>query len=59
MHMLNVGQVQADCAKSVRNPVFDKGGLKSPDNAQISLGDVSVQPPRVPYSAIKAFQAGS
>jgi len=33
---LNVGQYE-DCAKSVRTGIR-KGGLKSPDNAQISLG---------------------
>ncbi len=49
---LNIGKYE-DCAKSVRNGIR-KGGLKSPDNAQISLG-MCLYNLREYRNAIKAF----
>ena len=50
---LNTGQYD-ECAKSVRNGIR-KGGLKSPDNAQISLG-MCLYNLRQYQGGIKAFQ---
>ena len=50
---LNVGQYE-DCAKSVRTGIR-KGGLKSPDNAQISLG-MCLYNLREYRNSIKAFE---
>jgi tetratricopeptide (TPR) repeat protein len=50
---LNVEEYE-DCAKSVRNGIR-KGGLKSPDNAQISLG-MCLYNLREYRNAIKAFE---
>ena len=50
---LNVGQYE-DCSKSVRTGIR-KGGLKSPDNAQISLG-MCLYNLREYRNSIKAFE---
>ena len=50
---LNIGEYE-DCSKSVRTGIR-KGGLKSPDNAQISLG-MCLYNLREYRNAIKAFQ---
>jgi tetratricopeptide (TPR) repeat protein len=49
---LNIGEYE-DCAKSVRTGIR-KGGLKSPDNAQISLG-MCLYNLREYRNSIKAF----
>ena len=54
--LLNTGEYQ-ECVKSVRNGIR-KGGLKSPDNAQISLG-MCLYNLRQYNDAIKAFQAAA
>ena len=54
--LLNVGEYQ-DCVKSVENGIR-KGGLKSPDNAQISLG-MCLYNLRQYNKAIRAFEAAS
>jgi tetratricopeptide (TPR) repeat protein len=54
--LLNTGEY-TECAASVRNGIR-KGGLKSPDNAQISLG-MCLYNLRKYRAAIDAFQAAS
>ncbi len=53
---LNTGKYD-ECVKSVRNGIR-KGGLKSPDNAQISLG-MCLYNERQYQDAIKAFQVAA
>jgi len=53
---LNTGDY-AECVKSVRNGIR-KGGLKSPDNAQISLG-MCLYNERQYQDSIKAFQVAA
>ncbi len=53
---LNTGDY-SECVKSVRNGIR-KGGLKSPDNAQISLG-MCLYNERQYQDAIKAFQSAA
>ena len=53
---LNTGEY-GECVKSVRNGIR-KGGLKSPDNAQISLG-MCLYNERQYQDAIKAFQVAA
>jgi len=54
--LLNTGEY-AECATSVRNGIR-KGGLKSPDNAQISLG-MCLYNLRQYQDSIKAFQSAA
>ena len=54
--LLNTGQY-AECVKAVETGIR-KGGLKSPDNAQISLGMCLYNQQRY-NTAVKAFQAAS
>ena len=54
--LLNVGEYQ-ECVKSVENGIR-KGGLKSPDNAQISLG-MCLYNLRRYTNAIRAFETAS
>lgn len=54
--LLNTGEY-TECVTSVRNGIR-KGGLKSPDNAQISLG-MCLYNLRQYQTAIKAFQSAS
>lgn len=54
--LLNSGQY-AECVKAVENGIR-KGGLKSPDNAQISLG-MCLYNERKYNASIKAFQAAA